>query len=152
MVTRNNFESVQGWGGANEPSVTTNKAHSGKTSIWVNPQVEFSYTYIRLLSQMTAGDKPKKLTVEGWAWVPDANAKASVMLDIKHSPANGSTVFYGGMDLVDAVEGGFSAWKKVKHTFSLPDSVAFNNSVKVYMWRGTSQAPVYFDDMAISIE
>ncbi|MBF9223735.1 carbohydrate binding domain-containing protein [Hymenobacter ruricola] len=150
MVTRNNFENVQGWGGANEASVTTEKAHSGKSSICVNPQVEYSYTYNRTLGQMTSG-KPKKLTVEGWAWVPDKNAKASVTVEIKHSPTSNSTVFYEGLDLVSSVDG-FKDWKKVKKTFTLPDSVAFNNAVKVYVWRGSSPSPVYFDDMAISLE
>ena len=64
MITRNNFENVQGWGGVNEPGITTDKAHSGKSCIWVTPQVQYSYTYSRVLGQMTTG-KPKKLTVEG---------------------------------------------------------------------------------------
>lgn len=150
MVTRNNFENVQGWGGVNEVGVTTEKAHSGKSCIWVNPQVQYSYTYSRVLSQMT-NSKPKKLTVEGWAWVPEKGSSASIILEIKHSPYNNSMVYYDGMDLTSTV-GGFKSWKKVKKTFTLPDSVASGNAVKVYMFGGNSKAPVYFDDLAISLD
>ncbi len=150
MVTRNSFESVQGWGGANEVSITSAKAHSGKYAIWVNPQVEYSYTYSSTLNQMTPA-KPKRLTLEGWAWVPDKQSTASVVLEIKHSPTNGSTVYYGGLDLSSSV-GGYKDWKKVSKTFVLPDSIASGNALKIYMWRGSNQTPVYLDDVSISLE
>ena len=150
MVTRNDFENVQGWGGANELSVTVEKARSGKSSICVNPQVEFSYTYNRQLSQMTGG-KPKKLTVTGWAWVPDKDAKALIVVDIKRSAEKGTQVFYEGLELATAVKD-FKEWSEVKKTFILPDSISSVNQCKVYMWRGSSPRPVYLDDVSISLE
>ena len=68
-VTHNNFENVQGWGGASEPSITSERAHSGKYSVITKPQQDFGYTYVNTLGQMTGG-KPRKITVSGWAWVP----------------------------------------------------------------------------------
>lgn len=149
-VTRNDFENVQGWGGANEGGVTTDKAHSGKHSIWVNPQTEFSYTYIRQLGQMSSG-KPKKLTVSGWAWVPDKDAKAMLILEIKHSPEKGTVVLYDGTELSSTVNG-FKGWEKVSKTYTLPDSVASANQLKLYLWRGSSPRPVYLDDVSIQVE
>lgn len=150
VITRNDFENVQGWGGANEGSVTTEKAHSGKYSICVNPQIEYSYTYSRQLGQMSSG-KPKRLTVSGWAWVPDKEAKAALILEIKHSPEKNTPVFYEGMELAATIQG-FKSWEKVSKTYVLPDSVAITNQVRLYMWRGSSPRPVYLDDISIKIE
>ncbi|MDB5234646.1 MAG: hypothetical protein JWR44_1639 [Hymenobacter sp.] len=150
MVTRNDFENVQGWSGANEPSVTTEKAHSGKYSVVTKPQIDFGYTYARTLGQMTGG-KPKKLTVTGWAWVPDKDANATIVVDIKHSPTNGSQVYYAGMELARTVKK-FNEWQEVSKTFVLPDSIASINQCKVYMWRGSSPRPVYLDDVTIQVE
>ena len=150
VITRNDFENVQGWGGANEAGVTTEKARSGKYSICVNPQTEFSYTYIRQLGQMSSG-KPKKLTVTAWAWVPDKDAKASLILEIKHSPEKGTQVLYDGTELSSTVRS-FKSWEQVTKTYVLPDSVAAANVVKLYIWRGSSPRPVYMDDVSIKVE
>ncbi|MCI1188235.1 hypothetical protein MON38_12465 [Hymenobacter sp. DH14] len=149
-VTYNNFENVQGWGGANEPSVTTERAHSGKYSVITKPELDFGYTYVNTLGQMTGG-KPKKITVSGWAWVPDKDANAALVVDIKHSPANGSQVFYGLLEMGRNVKK-FGDWQEVNKTFDLPDSIASGNLCKVYMWRGSSPRPVYLDDVSIKIE
>ena len=150
VITRNDFENVQGWGGANESGVTSEKAHSGKYSVCVNPQIEFSYTYIRQLAQMSSG-KPKRITVSAWAWVPDKDCKASLTLEIKHSPEKGTPVMYDGMELSSTVRS-FKSWEKVSKTFVLPDSVAATNQLKLYMWRGSSPRPVYLDDISIKVE
>ena len=79
-------------------SVTAEKAILGKVSICVTPQVEFKDDN-RQLSQMTGG-KPKKMTVTAWAWVPK-DAKALIVVDIKHSPekaARCSTKAWSGLD------------------------------------------------------
>ena len=150
MITRNDFENVQGWGAANEPSVTTEKAHSGKYSVVTNSQIEFGYTYVRQMGQMTGG-KPKKLTITAWAWVPDKDASAAVVVDVKHSPEKGNQVFYAGLDLAHTVTK-FKEWEQVSKTFVLPDSIASANVCKVYMWRGSSPRAVYLDDVSIQVE
>ena len=149
-VTINNFENVQGWGGSSEASVTTERAHSGKYSVMTKPGLDFSYTYINTLGQMTGG-KPKKVTVSGWAWVPDKDANAALVLDIKHSPTNGSQVYYSSMEIARTVKK-FGGWEQVSKTFDLPDSIASANQCKVYMWRGSSPSPVYLDDVTIQVE
>ena len=149
-VTSNNFENVQGWGGANEASVTAEKAHSGRYSVMTKPGLDFGYTYVNTLGQMTGG-KPKKMTISGWAWVPDKDANAALILDIKHSATNGSQVYYAGMELARTVKK-FNEWQKVTKTFDLPDSIASINTCKIYMWRGSSPRPVYLDDVTIQLE
>lgn len=149
-VTINNFENVQGWGGANEASITSEKAHSGRYAVISKPGIDFGYTYANTLGQMTGG-KPKKITLSGWAWVPDKDANAALVLDIKHSATNGSQVFYAGMELARTVKK-FSEWQEVSKTFVLPDSIASINTCKVYMWRGSSPRAVYLDDVTIQVE
>ena len=149
-VTINNFENVQGWGGANEASVTAEKAHSGRYSVMTKPGLDFGYTYANTMGQMTGG-KPKKITVSGWAWVPDKDANAAIVLDIKHSATNGNQVYYAGMELASTVKK-FNEWQEVSKTFVLPDSIASSNVLKVYMWRGSSPRPVYLDDVTIQVE
>ncbi|WP_201977650.1 carbohydrate binding domain-containing protein [Hymenobacter rubidus] len=149
VVTRNDFESIQGWNGTDDATISSERAHSGKYAVRVGPANEFGYTYIRSLGKMSIA-KVKAVTVSAWVWVPSAQATSSLVVEITHSPEINKPVFYGRMPLVDAVKK-FKEWQQVSQTFTLPDSVQTTNQFKCYLWRAGATENVYADDITISI-
>ena len=150
LVTQNDFESVIGWNGNSDASVTAERAHSGKHALVVGPQNEFSYTYIRTLGKMSTA-KIRTLTVSAWVWAPNDQVPGSLVLSITHSPERDTPVFYGSVALAKEVKK-FKEWQQVSHTFALPDSVQDINQLKCYLWREGSNENVYADDITLSVE
>ncbi len=148
VVTRNDFESVLGWNGTADASVTTERAHSGKYAVRVGPQNEFGCTYTQSLGRMSVA-KIKTVTVSAWVWVPSAQATSSLVVAIARSPELNTPVFYGTIPLTTAK--GFKDWRQVSQTFTLPDSVRDTNQLKCYLWRAGATENVYADDISLSI-
>lgn len=149
VVTRNDFENVLGWNGNADASLTAERAHSGRYAVRVGPQNEFGYTYIQSLGKMSAA-KIKAVTVSAWVWLPGAQASASLVVAISHSPERSSPVFYGSIPLGTAAKS-FKEWQQVSQTFVLPDSVQDTNQLKCYLWRGSAVENVYVDDISLSV-
>ena len=149
IVTRNDFENVLGWGGNTDASITTEQAHSGKYAIKVGAQNEYGYTYIQTLGNMSTA-RVKKLTVSGWAWLPDKGATSQIVVSIAHSADKNSPVFYGSFALPDEVKK-YKSWQQISHTFTLPDSVQATNQLKCYLWRTSVNETVYVDDLTLSV-
>lgn len=149
LVSRNDFESVLGWGGNTDVSVTTDRAHSGKYAVKVGPQNEFGYTYIQTLGKMSTA-KAKTVTVSAWVWMPSAQSASQLVLSITRSPERNTPVFYGSIGLPTVVKK-FKNWQQVSQTFTLPDSVQSANQLKCYLWRTGTNENVYADDITLSV-
>lgn len=149
LVTRNDFESVQGWGGTADASVTADRAHSGKYAVRVGPQNEFGYTYIQTLGKMST-PKIKEVTVSAWVWLPTVTAPGQLVLSIVRSPELNTPVFYSSIDLAKTVKKA-KDWQLVSQTFALPDSVQSTNMLKCYLWRAGTTENVYADDVTLSV-
>ncbi len=150
LVTQNDFESVLGWNGNADASLTTEKAHSGKYAVRVGPANEFGYTYIQTLGKMSV-PKIKTVTVSAWVWVPSAQAASNLVVAISRSPEQNTPVFYGFIPLAAEAKK-YKQWREVSKTFQLPDSVQTTNMLKSYLWRAGATENVYVDDMTLSVE
>ncbi|MBD2723437.1 carbohydrate binding domain-containing protein [Hymenobacter armeniacus] len=149
LVTRNDFESVLGWGGNADASITTEQAHSGTHAVKVGPQGEYAYTYIQNMGKMSNA-KIKDLTVSAWVWLPNQQASSSLVVAINHSAERGTPVFYKTIVLPTSVKK-FKEWQLVTETFALPDSVQATNQLKCYLWGMGTKENVYADDITISV-
>ena len=149
LATRNDFEGVLGWGGGNDPSVTNERAHSGKFSVKVGPQSEYGYTYTQTLGKMSTA-RAKDVTVSAWVWLTSAQAPSSIVMSITRSPELNTPVYYGSVELAKEVKK-FKTWQLVTKTFTLPDSVQATNQLKCFLWRVGSNENVYADDLTLSI-
>lgn len=146
LISFNNFEAVEGWGPM-QPTVTKEKAHSGKYAIKVDAAHEFSYGFDKTIGQIT-NKKPKALNLEAWAYVPGKDTgKASLILQIT-KPSSGQQVKWEGIDVVNNQD--FKEWTKISKTIKLPDNVEVSDRLQVYLWRGGATEPVYLDDLKIS--
>jgi hypothetical protein len=145
-IAFNDFESVDGWGAPNS-SLTTAQAHSGHYAVKVDKDVEYSLGYNNLLGKASAS-KIKKLIVHGWVYVTGPKTTASLVLQVVAPDKNNQQVFWGGVDLSKEVHEA-NEWQEVRQEISLPDNVEASQQLRVYMWRGAAQQPVYLDDLEI---
>ena len=149
LVTRNDFEGTLGWGGNVDPTITTEKAHSGQYSVKVGPQNEYGYTYAQTLGKMSPS-KTKIVTISAWIWMPNSKSESSLALQVNRSIYANNQVYYGGINLTKAVTK-YKSWQHVSESFTLPDSVKSDNYLKCYLWRAATNETTYADDITISV-
>lgn len=145
------FENLDGWL-ADAPalaSLTRDKAHTGQYSTMVGPSHEFSLGYSNPLSRL-APDWPGKLTVGAWVYLPNEQAKAKLVVEIKKTNTASANLFWEGLELTQPVKV-YNKWQYVEHTVTLPPAATANSRLLVYVWRADSRQPVYMDDLSISL-
>ena len=147
LITFNNFESVDGWGNSH-PSITKEKAYSGKYATKVDQANEYSFGYDKLIGQITT-KKPKKLKLEAWAYIPNKQEGGAQLVFVMTRPANNQQIIWEGIKFEDTHE--FKEWTKVNKEINLPDNIEISDRVQVYLWRAGASQPVYIDDLKLSV-
>jgi hypothetical protein len=149
MLVHNDYESVDGWlldAGKPIPSLTKDRAHSGRFSIRVDQANEYSLGYTNQLGRISTS-KLKKIKVHAWINVPNNRAGAALVVQVEGD--GGKSLFWEGISLTDATKD-YNKWTEMTKVLTLPDNLAYNNLLKVYLWRSGSNQPVYLDDLEIT--
>jgi len=144
----NDFEQSAGWGGGEQPSLTTAQAHSGRTAVLASPEVPFSYTFARTLAELSPGKVPAKMELTGWVWRTAAGSTARLVVQVEASRTDQQSVYYTALPVAEAVSQ-FGQWAAVKVPVTLPASATGVNLLKVYLWNDTATSPTYLDDVAL---
>lgn len=147
LITQNDFENLYGWVSAT-PSLTTEKAHSGRYSVKVDKDVEYGISYISLLGKASAS-RVQKLNVSGWVMTADPNSTASIVVQVMNPAQGNQQVFWDNIDLKKEVTKA-NEWTEVKKEFTLPANVEAGHELRIYMWRSGSDKPTYLDDLTIT--
>ncbi|SMB93516.1 Carbohydrate-binding CenC domain protein [Hymenobacter roseosalivarius DSM 11622] len=142
VLVDTSFEDLEGWIPEN-PSLTQEKAHTGRYSIKIDPGTEFSLTYINQLYRLS----PKRFnTVRLTAWGQlTAPGAAAVVFQITR--ADQTTAFYEKIDIKEVNE-----WGQINKVLTMPAVLNPADQVKIYLWRATATAPAYLDDLTLSVE
>ncbi len=149
LVTKNDFESVEGWG-VSSTSLTTAKARSGRYSIKVDPEIEYSIGYRNTLLRIS-DVRIKKLHVHGWVQVSSFKAKAVIVVQVSDPAKGGEQVYWQALDVRNEVKT-INRWTQVDQDFELPATVSGNQELRVYMWRTGPEDTTYLDDLEITKE
>jgi hypothetical protein len=136
------FENLEGWV-TETPSLTNEKAHTGQYAIKVDQATEFSLTYLNKLVRLSP-QRFDKVRLTGWGFLTAPGA-ASVVFQI--TGPDQSTVFYDKIDITEV-----DAWQRVSKVMTLPAVLNPTDQVRIYLWRAEAKAPVYLDDVKLSIE
>src|SRR6478672_11379615 len=96
IVAFNDFDALAEWGFEN-PSLTTERAHSGRYSVKIDNSVENGIGFNSILGKITTA-KPKNLKVECWAYVPET-ARVLLVFSIDNEANN--TVVWEATKLTD---------------------------------------------------
>ena len=142
----NNFEAVAGWtSGVPVPSLTSEKAHSGRYAVQVTPAVEYALGFASAQGRLSVYPLTK-LRVRAWVNLPNAKATAVLVTEVK-DPA-GKTIFWDGINLSKEVET-FNRWVEVDKTLTLPPNQSETNELRVYLWRNQSTQGAFLDDLQL---
>ena len=149
LLAATDFEHLNGWLPADAPALTQAQAHSGKFSTLVGPGHEFSLGYNNILSGL-APQWPARLKISAWVFIPDAQATAQLVTEVKSADATRPGLLWEGVKLTDQVKA-YGQWRRLEHTITLPATAKPDSRLLVYLWEADQHLPVYLDDMEISL-
>lgn len=127
------------------PTLTTEKAHTGRFSMRVDAQHRRARLYHVRLGQLS-DHRPRRFTLSAWAWAPDFGSDASVVLAIRN-PGAAVPALQQAMYAADA--GPFQAWKLLSLNVNLPDNTSSDTELTIELV-ANSAGPVYVDDLRLA--
>ncbi|GAB2946480.1 hypothetical protein GCM10027048_09320 [Hymenobacter coalescens] len=149
QLMTNDFESIEGWiDNMNVPSLSKDKAHSGRYALKVGPESEYSLGYNVLLGKLSPS-KLKKVKVKGWVYMPNGKAQAMLVTQLT-DPVNpgGQPILWDGLDLAKSVKN-YNKWVEVEKVVTLPENANYAHKFTIYLWRTNPSEVVYFDDISV---
>ncbi|MBX0292556.1 carbohydrate binding domain-containing protein [Hymenobacter sp. HSC-4F20] len=148
-VTYNDFEAVDGWGPA-VPSLTTEKAHSGRFAVKVDNAVEYSLGYANLLGKASTA-RMRKLTVRGWARREGPDGSATLVVQVTDPAQGNQQLYWEPLHFAEQVKTP-GQWEQISKEYTLPAGLQASHELKVYLWRNSAAQPAYLDDLTITAE
>lgn len=142
------FEKLAGWLPPPPAGLTTEKAHSGRYAIRVDPEHPYSITYRAPLGRLSPHHRPRRVTLSAWVWVPGPEGDARLVAAVYAASDPDHPFFSKNVFLTDS--GPFKAWKQVSRSLDLPDNIDSNSQLEIYLWNGGSSVPVYADDLQLT--
>lgn len=151
VLMANDFEHSPGWGGVEQPSLTTAQAHGGRVAALASPEVPFSYTFARTLAELSPGKLPRQLELTGWVLRTAAGSTARLVVQVEATKTDRASVLYQALPVAEAVPK-FGEWVAVKLPVALPATATGANLLKVYLWNDAGTSPTYLDDVALTVK
>ncbi|UOQ54280.1 hypothetical protein [Hymenobacter cellulosivorans] len=145
-LVNNSFDEFQGWIDNSGGSLSNKAAHSGRYSLTIGGGREYGLTFKSPLGQLIAA-KPRKLAIEGWVRTEEPNSPAQLVVEVTR-PGTDEKVFWKGVSLGEGSKPG--QWTEIKKELALPDNVASDQVLGVYLWGNSAAKPVYLDDLRIT--
>ena len=147
VVTFNDFENFDGWLPPT-PSLTRDQAHSGKFSIKVDGNTEFSTGYSNMLGKVSP-KRMRKIKLQAWAYMPSDKSTARLGIQIT-DPATGQEIFGDGINFADEVKK-TKTWVEISKEVTLPENITAAQNLKLFLWRSSATDAAFVDDVSLSI-
>lgn len=147
LVMSTDFDSLMGW--LPENGLSTAQAHSGRYSLTVDPQREFSLNYVTPLSQLS-DTRFRGVRLEGWAFVPDKGETARLVVVLRDRES-GKDITRDDIVLGEQVRGKYGEWVKISRDIEFPATASADSQLVVYLWRGIATSPNYVDDLQLTL-
>jgi hypothetical protein len=145
-VTRNDFEAVAGWGGADRSTLTRDHAHSGRYAVLVDSTHETGLMYDLPLYEASVHTLAA-VEVEAWVYLPHGQADATLQVETVAEGAD-APLYSEQLPLLSQVNE-YKKWTRVQHIFHLPNGLPGSTRLRLYLKRGTNPGPVYLDDIRV---
>ncbi len=151
VLVSSDFDTLAGWlPEAQSATLSRDKAHSGRYALKVDPGHDYSLGYKAMLGQLHE-TRIKKIKVTAWAFVPTADAKASLVVTVGNpDPANDKPLLWDALELNNASTVG--KWAEVSKVVTIPDKALPISPLGIYLWRTGGGQPVYLDDLRVTLE
>lgn len=145
-VTDNDFEAMRGWL-PDASSLTRDHAHSGQFATYVGPEREYSLTFDLPLRDASVHTL-KGVAVEAWVYLPTPQAAASLEVQVPLAGPDSRMGFAGSIKLTDQVKE-TAKWTRVRQEFAFPAGLPGDAHLRIFLWRNSSQATAYLDDLRV---
>ncbi len=144
----NDFEQMAGWLPEPAPSLTTERAHSGRYSVKVDPAHPFSVTY-RLKLGDAFSMRPRRMHLSAWAWIESSadDAQLTLSMSAPNDPQEKSKL-YTQAYLVGSWP--YKRWTHISRDIDLPPEVSSEAVLAVYLWCSEARHTVYTDDWELT--
>lgn len=148
VVLAEDFEQFDGWLPDAEPSLTTERAHSGRYSVKVDKEHAFSITYHLELGKAFAL-RPRRMRLSAWVWVESAAEDAQIVFAINQPFIPDSPpLFRTSLYLAD--QWPYRRWTHVSRDIVLPPGLSSHSKLMVYLWHNAAQNAVFTDDWTLT--
>lgn len=144
-LVNTSFDDFPGWVNNTNGAISNKFAHSGRYSITVGGDKEYGLSFSSPLGQLIAA-KPRKLQLQCWIRTDEANTRAQLVVQVT-KPVGDEKVFWKGLPLSEGAKPG--QWTELKADLTLPENVASDQILGVYMWGNGASKAVYMDDLRI---
>ncbi len=124
-------------------SLTTRRAHSGKTALLVDWQHQSSGAYRVPLGSLF-NFRPHKLHFSAWAWVEQYEDDATVVVAISAPDNPNRRLLQKTIYLAD--NGPYRQWKEVALDLDMPQGISHASQLTIYARHHMATNPVYIDD------
>jgi hypothetical protein len=147
-VTRNDFEAVAGWGGADRSTLTREHAHSGRYAVLVDSTHETGLMFDLPLYEASVHTL-LAVEVEAWVYLPHGQADAVLQVETVAEGAAADAPHYSEQLPLLSQVSEYKKWTRVQHIFHLPNGLPGSTHLRLYLKRGTNPGPVYLDDIRV---
>lgn len=145
VLMQNDFENMAGWV-ADPTPFTQENAHSGRYSLKVDQDHEYSLGYNYLLGLLSP-TRIRGVRVEAWVYMPERNTTAQIRVAL-NGAAKDETIMNEGIDLSAEVQN-TGKWTKVSKEVTFPTQANYTSQLVMYLWRGSNSGKVFMDDVRI---
>lgn len=139
------FDELRGWMSTTDSSLSNRQAHSGRYSLIIGAGREYGLTFKYPFGELTA-TKPRTLRVQAWVRTEETTTPAQLIVEVT-KPVTNERIFWQGIHLFGGSKPG--KWTKLKTDLVMPNNIASDQILGVYMWGNGAQKPVYLDDLRI---
>ncbi len=138
------FESLGQW--SKSAVIAKGIAHSGLYSTFTDSSHEYSQTFEVALADLPV-KTPKKITVKAWVMGKSMNTDSKLVVSVEK---DGKSIAWQG-DGVKPVIKAPMTWTEFQTSVNVGTTIPDGAILKIYGWN-QGKEPVYFDDVAISLE
>ena len=149
----NDFEQLAGWLPAPAPTLTTERAHSGRYSVRVDAEHPFSITY-RLKVGEHFSMRPRRMRLSAWVWMESSRDDAQLVFTMgvpgNTDPQDKSKLYVPIYLLDNWPTWPFKRWTQVNRDVDLPPELSSKAEIAIYLWYGGASHPVFTDDWELT--
>jgi hypothetical protein len=147
VVMSEDFEQLDGWLAEPAPSLTTERAHSGRYSVKTDKDHPYSITY-RLTLSKAFTMRPHRVRLSTWAWVDAQEDDAQLVFALNPPDGSGNSLLTSRIYLAD--DWPYKRWVHLSRYIDLPPEIPSKCQIIVYLWHAGAQNAVFTDDWELT--
>ncbi|MBO3271899.1 hypothetical protein [Hymenobacter defluvii] len=143
VILDEDFEQLGSWLTEPAPTLTKERAHSGRYAVKVDKEHPYSITY-RLTLNKAFKTRPHRVRLSAWVWVARSSDQAQLVFSLNSPTSNTPPIFTTRIYIGDNWP--FKRWVHLSRDIDLPPEFSSESQIVIYLWHCAAQNPVFADD------